>query len=106
MYPLSFSKQLPDPEVILPCYYDMESDGTLKLNCQNNNLGDSKMSDILNLLVNIPLGTVLLKGNNLTRIPDQFTFFDRLQEINLADNYISSIQPGTLFSPGVIGNLF
>ena len=76
-----------------------QEDDTAFLFCEERNLDDDKASKILDAFLNTPgvnpLGIVLFSANQLTRIPDQLRYFNKLSNVELNNNRISSIEPGT-----------
>ena len=73
--------------------------GEAMLDCRGLNLGDAAISNILhNYLYNSslsPLGALDLSYNNLTHVPYQIAFFNKLEWIELEGNLIISIKSGT-----------
>ena len=90
----------PKKENVSPCLcMHNEEDDTAFLFCEERNLNDDKASKILDAFVNTPgvspLGMVLFSSNHLTRIPDQLRLFNKLSNVELNNNRIGSIDPGT-----------
>ena len=88
--------------VIEPCrceslQYWNEEDKIL-LNCNGLNLGDEKISRILDQFISTPglspFKELLLTNNNLTRIPHQIRHFTELNRVYLDYNEIGSIKKG------------
>ena len=73
--------------------------GGVMLDCRGLHLGDAAVSKILhNFLYNSslsPLGALDLSYNNLTHVPYQIAFFNKLEWIELEGNSIISIKSGT-----------
>ena len=90
----------PKAENVSPCLcMHNQEDDTAFLFCEERNLDDDKASKILDAFLNTPgvnpLGIVLFSANQLTRIPDQLRYFNKLSNVELNNNRISSIEPGT-----------
>ena len=92
--------------VIEPCrceslQYWNEEDKIL-LNCNGLNLGDEKISRILDQFISTPglspFTELLLTNNNLTRIPEQIRHFNQLSGLRLDSNQIRSIKKGSFNS--------
>ena len=79
--------------------YTAGADGSISLYCDNQNLGDSKISDILDRFLMkkgeiSPLGDLQLRANQLSRVPKQIQHFKRLDNVNLASNKITTVESG------------
>ena len=85
------------------CSEYSEKPDTIYLNCYNRNLGDSKMSDILDAFLTTPgispVGLLDLMSNRLTRVPTQMKFFNQLDYVYLNNNDITSIESGAFNFP-------
>ena len=92
----------PRSQDITPCLCrpNKEDDAAI-LFCEVSNLDDYKASRILDAFIakppgsnkNYPLGAIFFSKNRLTRIPDQLRLFNRLINVELDKNNISSIEP-------------
>ena len=63
------------------------------------NLNDSTVGNILDSFVNksgtvSPIGELRLESNDLTRIPQQITFFKQLSSVQLYNNNITEVPEG------------
>ena len=103
----------PPDDAYAPCYcyeYIGKSE-TLTIDCQNRNLSDSKISEILDVFLtttnNIsPVSQIDLTSNQLTRIPRQIRSFSQLEDVFLIDNPIKSIEWGDFNTTGHNPSIF
>ena len=94
----------PPADAIEPCgcsEYDM---GTIKLDCSNRKLNDSRVSYVLEVFLTTPgtspVGFLDLWVNQLTRIPSQIKSFTQLRWLNFQYNpSITSIESGAFNFP-------
>ena len=89
-----------------------DSSSTVTVNCTSQGLGDATMASVLiNISITTPLDTLLLGGNNLTKIPSSssrrvgskasstsslLTKFPLLNYVSLSSNAITSILKGDI----------
>ena len=77
-----------------------KKEGTLWFDCIELNLGDEKISQVLDAFISTPgvspLRELYLYKNNLTRIPDQVRHFTELDHVFLESNEIKTIEKGSL----------
>lgn len=80
---------------ISPCTCGLSSTTTTSLNCANLNLNDSSIATVVkNTPSWSPVDTVILKGNQLSRVPAQLSKYTKLVNLvnpNLSSNSITSI---------------
>ena len=88
----------PPETAYTPCYCNEYSPGVLTLDCLGRNLGDSRISEILdafllndNISSSSALGEIELDLNQLTRVPDQIKYFPQLTLVSLDFNLITSL---------------
>ena len=91
----------PLPAEIDPCKCGLSSISlmapvvTATLNCANQNLNDSAMAAVVYKTPSwSPIDTVILKGNQLTRLPAHLSKYTQLVNLNFASNGITSIDAG------------
>ena len=102
---------MPEAEDILPCFLGPNNEITaFHVHCNDKNLNDSRMAQILDVLLNTPRLVPLIKilymrGNSLTKVPDQLVLFDRLRQIDLSNNNISSVQKGAVINSELVSLL-
>ena len=89
----------PPAEDLLPCEcQELTASQTIFLECYSTNLKDSRMSEIMDALLqpNVSATTLLSLGNNsLTRVPDRITEMLDLVHVSLGNNNINSIPKDT-----------
>ena len=96
-----FSVVCPDFKRYQPCYClpdDPEGIPQISLVCNNWNLTDTEISDILDSFLSTPdvspILRLVLSENRLTRVPNQVRFFDRLAHVDLQGNRIENVHSG------------
>ena len=87
-----------------PCECTDWGDGNIKLNCDDKNIGDAKVSRILKDFLADPVAAKLrslwLANNQLTRVPPEISKLIHLEHIDLAYNNIHTIRKGEIsFGP-------
>ena len=88
--------------MIYPCICGRyEESDNIYLNCNNQDLNDTQIDFILNVFGNngpnvkyAPIGALGLAENQLTRVPEKIRFYNKLNDINLSSNNITSISTG------------
>lgn len=93
------------------CYEYIGKSETVTIDCQNQNLSDSKMSEILDVFLSTtnnisPVSEIDLTSNQLTRIPSQIRSFSQLVDVSLVDNPIKSIEAGDFNTTGHNPSIF
>ena len=88
----------PPAASVSPCVCRDNNDGvTVFLNCYNQNLDDTKISQILNTFLSggvSPLGRLDLFFNKLTKVPVEIPQFPQLDLVYLYRNSIDSVKSG------------
>jgi len=96
------------PLATCSCDLTADSSSAVIVNCTSQGLGDAVMASVLlNISVTTPLDTLLLGGNNLTKVPSSpvdaratttslLTRFPLLNYVSLSSNAITSILKGDL----------
>lgn len=93
------STTCPPAASVSPCVCRDNNDGvTVFLNCYNQNLDDTKISQILNSFLSTsgvsPLGRLDLFFNKLTKVPVEIPQFPQLDLVYLYRNSIDSVKSG------------
>ena len=93
------STTCPPAASVSPCVCRDNNDGvTVFLNCYNQNLDDTKISQILNSFLSTsgvsPLGRLDLFFNKLTKVPAEIPQFPQLDLVYLYRNSIDSVKSG------------
>ena len=81
----------------------VKANGSLKLNCNNKQLGNAKISLILNSFLRLrgqKLRKIYLNNNSLVNgVPDEIRLFDELSSVDLRWNPIRIIESGAFKFP-------
>ena len=94
--------QCPSEESYSPCKCrgDVFDDLALLLDCDEHDLDDQRVSEILTAFLNDqnadPLRVFRAEYNQLTKIPDEIKLFPQLQQLYLYSNNIEIISTGSL----------
>ena len=91
-----------------PCECTDWGDGNIRLDCDDKNLGNAKVSRILKDFLSDPVAAKLrslwLANNQLTRVPPEIANLIHLQHVDLAYNMIHTIHKGDFnFGPKASG---
>ena len=86
------------------CDLSTGSDTLVTVTCEGAGLGDSGVAKILlSFAVSTPIDTLILRGNNLKRVPSIFsrsvgllTRFNQLNSVDLSSNVITAVSTGDL----------
>ena len=112
VFPWAMAGVCPPPGEIFPCRCsDLGSEGlVVQLNCTNSNVDDDTASQILNKLISwprvSPLRLLDFSFNRLTRVPTQLPQFSMLNNIDLSNNQIISIESNAFnFSSSTLTSL-
>ena len=95
----------PDTAVIDPCVCSINVNGDVVLSCNNKNLDDSTISNILfnyvlNQGLNSPLALLNLNTNQLTRVPSGIANLPNLVGLFMDDNQVTTLpNDTTTFDP-------
>ena len=82
---------------IAPCVCRPDTIESLTIDCSSKNIGSDRMATIIsNISITTPVVSLLLNGNQLTKVPPGLTKFTLMNTLSLANNQISSIAAGDL----------
>ena len=85
------------------CYCTEYTDGVIAFRAFNELTSDTKVSDMLDVLLNTPgispVGLLDIGANYLTQVPYQTLLFPKLQELGLGANKLTVIKSGTFNFP-------